>query len=302
MPEPRPTILIIGAARSGTHLLASILESHIDCAYANEVNSIWRIARGTPRHDAIPPDLATDAACKSIRARLDRIRDDKGRTVLMEKTASNCLRLPFVYRVYPDAWYIHIVRDGRDVACSASRKFGGDSRKLTSAVAQTGEPKRRTAMLMSLLKHKVKSGLSLRQVLADPGRYINGALSVLGLRKQAMWGPRFPGMRDVFRRYPPVQVGGIQWKKSIDAIEGFLQVSRPKRYHELRFEELVESPKTVIQGVLDFLGDAIPHDNADQAVADITPPARTWRDTLSEEEVDELQTLIGSTLSRWGYL
>ncbi len=39
----------------------------------------------------------------------------------------NSLRLPYIQSIFPEAKIIHIVRDGRDVACSLRAGCGGDS-------------------------------------------------------------------------------------------------------------------------------------------------------------------------------
>lgn len=301
MSQTQPTIIVIGAARSGTHLLATMLTKRIDCAYANEVNDIWRDVPNAPRHDALPPTLATDPVCKKIRDRLDRVRAVSKSGVLMEKTAGNCLRMPFVYRVYPDAYYIHIIRDGRDIACSAAKKYCGDRRKMTTGASRdTDRTSRRAGRLLTLIRHKLASGLSVRQLLRNPGRYLNGALGVLGIRKQTIWGPRFPGMAEAFRTHTPVEVGGLQWRHSVEAIDAFLRETAPARYIEIRYEELVREPDRVLEVVLAFLSDQIPS-HAGDATSAIIPPARTWRDTLNDEQVAALDAVIGDPLTRWGY-
>jgi Sulfotransferase family len=56
-------------------------------------------------------------------------------TWFVEKTPDNVHRVPLLAETYPDAWFIHLVRDGRDVARSfAVAPFGPDDVGTTAAV------------------------------------------------------------------------------------------------------------------------------------------------------------------------
>ncbi|HVR09298.1 MAG TPA: sulfotransferase [Thermoanaerobaculia bacterium] len=48
----------------------------------------------------------------------------RGRSVLGDKTPCYCLHMPLLQQLWPDAKFLHIIRDGRDVALSMSRHTG----------------------------------------------------------------------------------------------------------------------------------------------------------------------------------
>ena len=67
---------------------------------------------------------ASEGGCCAVSA---RDRYSPGSTWFLEKTPDNAKRLPIVAAIYPDAWYVEIVRDGRDMARSlTSVHFGPD--------------------------------------------------------------------------------------------------------------------------------------------------------------------------------
>jgi len=44
---------------------------------------------------------------------------------LVVKKAQNSLRIPFIKKIFPDAKFVHIIRDGRDVTCSLMNSPSG---------------------------------------------------------------------------------------------------------------------------------------------------------------------------------
>ena len=48
-------------------------------------------------------------------------RDISPEKILVVKNALSSLRIPFLKKLFPDARFVHIIRDGRDVACSLGR-------------------------------------------------------------------------------------------------------------------------------------------------------------------------------------
>lgn len=130
-PPPR-LLVILGCGRSGTTWLERLLMAH-PLAGGAEATESFVFAQCTPlwdeveRADGLGRWLGADAIGPLLRgfcdalfaATLDRHRP--GATVMVEKTPRHSLLLPQVCRVYPDAHYLHLVRDGRDVARSASQ-------------------------------------------------------------------------------------------------------------------------------------------------------------------------------------
>lgn len=123
--HPIRPIVLIGAARSGTKFLRSLLAAGAETvAVPYDINYVWRY--GNERHpdDALGSELATREIQRYIRATLPRLAvrtRGQSASLLVEKTVGNSLRVDFVRKVLPEARFIHIVRDGRDVVESARR-------------------------------------------------------------------------------------------------------------------------------------------------------------------------------------
>src|SRR5690606_7439082 len=126
-------ILVIGAVRSGTQLLARVLAAHPDLAYIDEPTLTWRRGNGHLPHEMFPVSAARPEVVRSIRERFREMCEAQGGSRILEKSPANTLRLGFVRQVFPDARLLHLVRDGRDVAVSVRRKFEGNADKVTRA-------------------------------------------------------------------------------------------------------------------------------------------------------------------------
>lgn len=117
-----PAVIVIGAARSGTKFLRDILAAGAGVAVVPyDVNYVWRIGVGSAPDDCLEPAQLTDRQRRFIRSTLPALAHMKPGEILLEKTVSNTLRVAFVEAVLPQARYVHLIRDGRDVTESAMR-------------------------------------------------------------------------------------------------------------------------------------------------------------------------------------
>ena len=78
-------------------------------------------------HELVAEDL-TPGIARYIDGRFARFLARSGRRRFAEKTPSNCLRIPFIFALYPDCRMINIVRDGREVVASTLRMQVGRPR------------------------------------------------------------------------------------------------------------------------------------------------------------------------------
>lgn len=112
-------LLVIGCGRSGTTWLHRLLLTHPDID-------------GLPRHESWlfeqleplwPNRIAEARFVAALRRFADAVLAGGKRPAgfVVEKTPMHSLLLPQIAAVYPDAWVIHLVRDGREVARSISQ-------------------------------------------------------------------------------------------------------------------------------------------------------------------------------------
>jgi hypothetical protein len=137
-PLHRRLAFIVGAPRSGTTWLQQLLyvppdvatggESHLFCEGLPEVFTNFAHANGMSHLSTwvARPELldAARAFCDAVfAAQRDGTRPDA--QLILEKTPNHRLQAALQAELYPDAFYVHIVRDGRD-ATASQRQLWGD--------------------------------------------------------------------------------------------------------------------------------------------------------------------------------
>jgi sulfotransferase family protein len=189
--------LIIGCARSGTSILGELVASHPDVEYIFEPHDIWESAGfGPDGCHRLTAEHATPEVISHIRDWFHRQQADM--PLIVDKTPRNTLRVPFVRAVFPEAKIIHIIRDGRDVACSLMPGIGGEDwmhlkppswRKLLSNHSGI----ERCALAWKEVMEIALDDLSevphlevrYEQLLSQPQEISRRLLGYLGLRKHA---------------------------------------------------------------------------------------------------------------------
>lgn len=88
------------------------------CPTPNEGESVFRDCGVplSPRPDELP-DAATTAR---LRRRFEQMRRRAGADVFLSKRTANNRRIQYLHQIFPEARYVHLVRDGREVAQSLS--------------------------------------------------------------------------------------------------------------------------------------------------------------------------------------
>jgi hypothetical protein len=130
-------ILIVGAQRSGTSWVQRLLASHPSIVGGQEshlfsgyLGAMWQRWQTETEHRVrggrtiglgchIDEEALLDGMRGLARSFLGRLQESKpGATLLVEKTPDHALHLPLIHRLFPDAFVVHVLRDGRDVAAS----------------------------------------------------------------------------------------------------------------------------------------------------------------------------------------
>ena len=168
LPEPRaPMPFVVGSPRSGTTMLRLMLDAHPDLAIPPETGFVPAVAalsgeghalrrRTFETITAFPPDAPAwvdfgvsreqlwellraiepfDAA-DGVRAFYRCYADRFGKPRAGDKTPTNLHHLEAITQLLPEARFVHIIRDGRDVALSLRGMWFAPGRDIESLAAQ----------------------------------------------------------------------------------------------------------------------------------------------------------------------
>jgi Sulfotransferase family len=138
----RSPVIVLGFARSGTTLLKRMLDRNPELAIPTEsyfLPQLWDRHGERPNREAFLDDLErlprledwgvtrADVAerlpdhpsfAQAVQAIYRAYADTQGKSRFGDKTPSYLRELDLLERAFPDARYVHLIRDGRDVALS----------------------------------------------------------------------------------------------------------------------------------------------------------------------------------------
>lgn len=229
-------IILIGAGRSGTKIIRDVLGSHASIdTVPFDVNYIWRIGLLSAEDDMLRPEQLTPKNRGRIIEQLSR--QSKGQPFLLEKTVSNCLRIPYILKVFPDAKFIHLIRDGRDVIESVQRQWG-EARELSYAFK-----KLKTFPLKYAGAYLLEYGLNwMRFGLGQKGA------------DDYIWGVKYPGYIEDLKNKTILEVCAHQWRICLVNSLTQLALLPHDKVLEVRYEDLVKNPETQLADIGSFIG------------------------------------------------
>jgi len=254
-----PPLVIIGAGRSGTNMLRDCL-TRLDGLVTwpcDEINYIWRYGNRSEPTDEFPASLARSEVIDFIRSRFADIARRQGTAqgsvspIVVEKTCANSLRVPFIDAVLPEARYLYLVRDGRDVINSVMQRWKAplDLRYIAA--------KARYVPVTDLPYYAGSYALNRLKKL----RSKEGALSV--------WGPRFQGMQDIAAKEDLRAVCAAQWARCIEKSDQAFENIASNRVLRIHYEDFVKSPVENLEAVAAFVERPISTEDAARAAAEV---------------------------------
>ena len=260
-PSLRRPLFLIGAPRSGTTFLGKCLGSLPQLSYHFEPIATKAAARYV--YDGTWTRSQAKWFYKNVYQWLLRIHFD-GELRFVEKTPRNCLIVPFLAAAFPDAQFIHIIRDGRDVALSLSKKPW-----FLAAEANSGR--------------------------YEPGGYPYGPYSQFWVEPERV--AEFEATSDIHRCI-------WVWKRFTETALADISQLPPERYLEIRYESLVFDPEKETQRLKGFLKikDSNVSETLKEAISQANPAlSAQWKTQLSPQQLGEIDREASQLLASLKY-
>jgi hypothetical protein len=251
------------------------------------VGYVWRYGNESFPHDELMPDMLTDSIKQYVKNTLPQlIKNDtfkKDITLLIEKSVPNTLRPAFLHAIYPDAKFIHLIRDGRAVTESAMRLWRAPPEKgyLIKKLRYFPWKNYRYAIwyITNIIKGKLSSG-----------------------RGQQTWGPRYKGIDDDVNKLPLEVVCARQWKKCIETSLSQIDAIKQDNLLEVRYENLMRDSSVIVK-ICNFLmiddQDAVTTNYENKV---IRSHIDKWKDSLNQDQLKLINKEIEALNARLGYM
>lgn len=279
-------VIIIGSGRSGTNMLRDIITNidgfeTWDC---DEINPIWRFGNRNFPTDVLKPEQVTDRVKNYIRKRFNRIHKKTGSSFVVEKTCANSLRLAFVYKIFPEAKFIIINRDGRDVVPSAMKRWNASFE----------------------LKYTLKK---LRFVpLSDLGFYV-GRFGKNRIKKSinpdqalSFWGPLYDGIEYDTKNKSLLEVCANQWKNCVENTIEDRKLIPEENIIDFKYESFVENPIEELNRFAIFFNIELNSEKMKGLVKNVSRKSvGTHIKVFNKEELSKLNEVLGETLNKLNY-
>ncbi len=271
-PAPRQPVFLVGCPRSGTTMLFEALKRHPDLgSIESEGHVIWERfhhprERGWESNAVGRADIAGGERAYAYRfVELAA----PGRRFL-DKTPRNCLRIPYLDTLFPDAFFVFLRRRAADNVNSLLEGWKAHPRWIAYE-------------------------------LPEP-------LEGLGWRSGRDWSfVLVPGWREL-RQAPLEEVCARQWIACNEAVLAARDEIAPERWVDVSYEDVVERPEEELERVQRALGLAVAPAVVEFAaelprtpINVVTPPRREkWRDQ-NREAIERILPLVEPTERRLGY-
>lgn len=299
-------IFIVGSPRSGTTILGEILDLHPDIRQWYEPYFIWdRYFRLAPDDERTEND-ATPEVIRYIRKNFFRFRKKSGCTFVVDKSPRNSLKIPFIKKIFPQARFIHIIRDGRDVTLSINKEWnrriqiveGGDVHPKFD-YTQAFEVIKKWLSRQPVMLHRLRAlWFETHGHILDKNKHTNR----LRWNGKIGWGPRFKEWEKILSSHSLLQFNAHQWDKCVRSTFFALDNVETSKIFTLKYENFVQHVDKTLENILDFVGAKNDSDFYSQVPAIKTQNFNKWKSVFSDKEIEEIKPILFPMLDELGYL
>lgn len=286
------TVIIVGAPRSGTNMLRDVLTSlpgmgTWDC---DEINLLWKHGNVNVPHDELGPEHARPEVVQYLRRSFAQLGRRHELDVVVEKTCATSLRVGFASRVFPEAKFLFIRRDGIDAAASAVQRWNAPMDLKYTIRKARFVPGRDFPRHMAAF-----AGRRLKQRADGTAGRTDGDVQVT-----TWWGPKPHDYPVLQRSHDLDEVALLQWMRCVEGSKRELAELSDAQVHEIVYEEFVADPAQGLEQILQFLGR---RELMDVHATELVKKSSVGRGrkSLGPERLAKLEALGGATLREFGY-
>ena len=262
-PNIRRPLFVVGSPRSGTTFLGACLGRLPELSYHNEPAATMRACPLI--HGGAWSPARGKRFYRSVTRWLMRLHLE-GDLRFADKCPRHAMMIPFLRQTFADAQFVHLIRDGRDVATSLAEK---QWLNLEPATGTAGTSPRKPA----------NPARSFFWVETDRVDEFENTTVI----HRCIWG---------WRRFTETALADLADLPGAD-------------HHELRYEDLARQPAREADRLLEFLniGDSDSRAALHEALREVkTSSIGRWKAALTHEQLEQIHSEAGPLLDRLGYM
>lgn len=282
--DNRKVIFLIGSGRSGTKFLRSCLSAskEID-SIPYDVGYIWRYGSEQKSHDELSPSDLNQRSVNWIRGQIPTQTSTLKHSAkfILEKSVPNSLRVEYLNAIYPDAKFIHLIRNGNAV--------------IESSIRQWREP--------------IKNKYLFDKIRTFPWRnyryafwFVKKIIRARFLGIPSIWGPRYKGIELDLETKTVEEICAKQWSRCVDLADSQLSLLDSSRVIRITFEDLM-SDNNALLNLCSFIGLSDPEVVLKKFESDVLRGNNEKSiSSLTPEAISAIEKYAKKSLIRLGYL
>ena len=300
-------VIIISVFRSGSNLVKGIICNIPGyCTWpAENINFIWRHGNVLVADDELGPSDVNDSVRKYIYKEFNKILTKHGCKNVVEKSEGNALRIGYVNKIFPNAKYVFVMRDGRDAIASMLKR-------------------RRQTLSFSFLLKKARY-VPLSDIPIVTIRYFSNLFYRFFFMKKKVYklGPVFKGMNDLLCNHTEEEVVALQWSVCIGKAYDDITKIDSDRVYFLKYENLVNNVDIEVTNLIKFIDEGLTDSGITSILNNINDynisretssndiksvkgisnkSVGKWKTQLDDKTLDVIMPIIQPTMQKIGYL
>jgi hypothetical protein len=291
---------IIGAPRSGTTIVGRCLDLHPDAAHFYEPYYIWDYFSGYGDSDLRTAADVSTPARQFIRRSFQRFAAATGKPLTIDKLPENAYRVDMLDSVFPEAKYIHLLRDGRDVTLSINKEWRQraqtverrDYRYYFFVLKRVFQLQPYWRFRLLQIFYELKTSRSV-----TPHHYLNKSK----WQGKVGWGPRFPGWQKAFKRMSLIEFNALQWVETVRHAQLGIGRLPASKVINLRYETFIRNPIDELKRLFTFLGYDASTEYINSLPKILANNTSKWAQAFSADEIRKMGPVLSPMLVELGY-
>jgi len=303
--HPDGFVFIVGSPRSGTTIMGELLDKHRNISQWYEPYFVWdHFFRMAPNDERTEAD-ASPRVGKWIYENFARYKKRKKCAVLIDKSPRNSLKIPFIKSIFPQAKFIHLLRDGRDATLSINKEWIRRQNIIQNPLYKNRFNYVEAYRVIRKFLGRQSFAIDRLRALGfeTHGHFINKAKHLNRLRWNGKigWGPRFKGWEKIYEQSSLLKFNAYQWLNCVKRINEDWKLIQKNNRITVRYEDFIKRPSQTVTEILNFLGldgyrvffDSLPELKADNY--------NKWKTEFSKSDLREIHPILTQLLIELGY-